>query len=171
MINFGTFRIGLLVAAMTAVGMAGPVSADDAVDAEFAALQTDAKKGFAEGVGPFVKNYCVQCHGNKKKKSGLNFEAALKNPGNPTYRKHWNQAVAHVKNHDMPPDDEDAIPTDEAEKAVPIKSLSLGESEVLPLSTHERLVRDGLAGGLDFYRNPPRDPSTWDSWTRHFEAR
>lgn len=116
MINFGTFRIGLLVAAMTAVVMAGPVSADDAVDAEFAALQTDAKKGFAEGVGPFVKNYCVQCHGNKKKKSGLNFEAALKNPGNPTYRKHWNQAVAHVKNHDMPPDDEDAIPTDEERK-------------------------------------------------------
>ncbi len=112
MIHFGTIRIGLAVVALASFGLIRPLSANDD-DAEFTALQADAKKSFAEGVGPFVKNYCVQCHGNKKKKSGLNFEAALKNPGNPTYRKHWKQAVGNVKTHDMPPDDEDKIPTDE----------------------------------------------------------
>lgn len=59
----------------------------------------------------------------------------------------------------------------EAGKAVPIESLPLRDSEVLPLSTHERLVRDGLAGALDFYSHPPRDPSSWESWTMHFEAK
>ena len=109
--SFRIFGVGLL-AAMAAFGMVPSLVANDDDDAGFAALQADAKKSFAEGVGPFVKNYCVQCHGNKKKKSGLNFEAALKNPGNPTYRKHWKQAVANVKTFDMPPDDEDRIPTD-----------------------------------------------------------
>ncbi len=100
------------MAMMAAFCLALHVSAQDD-DAEFAALQADAKKSFKEGVGPFVTKYCTQCHGSKKKKSGLNFDAALKNPGNPTYRKHWKQAVANVKTFDMPPDDEDAIPTDE----------------------------------------------------------
>ena len=109
--SFRIFGVGLL-AAMAAFGMVPSLVANDDDDAGFAALQADAKKSFAEGVGPFVKNYCVQCHGNKKKKSGLNFEAALKNPGNPTYRKHWKQAVGNVKTFDMPPDDEDRIPTD-----------------------------------------------------------
>ena len=109
--SFRIFGVGLL-AAMAAFGMVPSLVANDDDDAGFAALQVDAKKSFAEGVGPFVKNYCVQCHGNKKKKSGLNFEAALKNPGNPTYRKHWKQAVGNVKTFDMPPDDEDRIPTD-----------------------------------------------------------
>ena len=85
--------------------------ADD--DKDFAALQADAKKSFSEGVTPFVKTYCTNCHGNKKKKAGLNFEAALKRPEHATSRKQWKQAVAHVKTHDMPPDDEEKLPTDE----------------------------------------------------------
>lgn len=111
MTHFRIIRLALLVALTTAFSSIPPASANDD-DTEFAALQADAKKSFKEGVGPFVTKYCIQCHGNKKKKSGLNFEAALKNPGNPTYRKHWKQAVANVKTFDMPPDDEDAIPSD-----------------------------------------------------------
>lgn len=109
------FRIeitGLLVVVLAVCFAAHPLAAQDG-DAEFEALQADAKKSFKDGVGPFVKKYCTQCHGSKKKKSGLNFDVALKNPGNPVYRKHWKQAVASVKAFDMPPDDEDAIPTDE----------------------------------------------------------
>ena len=106
------FRISPFVAALVLLGAISSLFAQDD-DPEFAALQVDAQKSFKDGVGPFAKKYCFQCHGNKKKKSGLNFEVALKNPGNPVYRKHWQQAVASVKAFDMPPDDEDAIPTDE----------------------------------------------------------
>jgi hypothetical protein len=86
--------------------------AEPSDDKEFAALQADAQKSFKEGVGPFVKTYCIKCHGNKKAKSGLNYEAALKNPGSTNSRKYWKQALANVKAHDMPPDDEEKLPTD-----------------------------------------------------------
>lgn len=92
--------------------LAAPCLAASADESEFAALQAKAKKSFSEGVAPFVKKYCVDCHGSKKRKAGLNFLAALKNPGNTTSRKHWKQAVANVKAHDMPPEDK-AQPTDE----------------------------------------------------------
>ena len=46
-------------------------SADD--DAAFAALQADAKKSFDKGVTPFVKDYCVMCHGNPRSKGAINF--------------------------------------------------------------------------------------------------
>ncbi len=92
-----------------ASSLAAPCLAEPKIDddKEFAALQADAKKSFKDGVAPFVKTYCTNCHGSKKRKGGLNFEAALKKPGNTTSRRQWKQAVANVKAHDMPPDDED----------------------------------------------------------------
>jgi len=85
-------------------------SADPAQD--FAVRQADAKKSFEEGVSPFVKNYCAKCHGVKRQKGGLNYEVALKNPGIPASLQQWKKAVANVKAHDMPPDDEEKLPSD-----------------------------------------------------------
>ena len=102
--------------AITLLGMAlSPCWAEPVTgsDEEFSALRADAQKGFEEGVAPFVKSYCTNCHGNKKRKGGLNFEAALKKPGNAASSKQWRQALANVKAHDMPPDDEEKLPTDE----------------------------------------------------------
>ncbi|MFT6862947.1 MAG: hypothetical protein ACJAVK_001508 [Akkermansiaceae bacterium] len=90
-----------------------PCRAEQGDDADFAALQAEAQKSFKEGVAPFVKNYCTSCHGTKKKKGGLDFISALRKPGAPSSRKHWNLAVANVTDHDMPPDDEKKQPTDE----------------------------------------------------------
>lgn len=82
-------------------------------DAEFVALQADAQKSFKEGVAPFVKNYCIACHGNRRTKGGLNLEPALKKPGDSASSKKWTQAFANVSAHDMPPDEEEKQPTDE----------------------------------------------------------
>ena len=38
------------------------------------------------------------------------YEAALKNPGGTASRKHWKQAQANVKTHDMPPEEADRQP-------------------------------------------------------------
>jgi mono/diheme cytochrome c family protein len=92
-----------------------PGEAESADDGDFAALQAEAKKNFKEGVAPFVKKYCAACHGSKRRKAGLHFIKALGNPGNATYRKHWSLALANVKAHDMPPEDEQQ-PTDEERK-------------------------------------------------------
>ena len=87
--------------------------AEPADDAAFAELQADARRSLRDEVGPFVKKYCVECHGNRKSKGGINYESALKNPAEGSSRQRWKQALANVKAHDMPPDDADNIPTEE----------------------------------------------------------
>jgi hypothetical protein len=72
----------------------------------------DAKQSFRQHVEPFVKNYCVSCHGNRKSKSGINFEVAVRKPGDAAFSEKWTQAFANVNAHDMPPEDEDKQPTD-----------------------------------------------------------
>lgn len=93
-----------------------PCGAEPGDGADFAAKQADAQKSFREGVAPFVKEYCVQCHGNRRSKGGLNYEAALKNPGNTVSSKRWKQALANVRAHDMPPEDADQPTEEERQK-------------------------------------------------------
>jgi mono/diheme cytochrome c family protein len=100
-----------LIAAPLAVCQ--PAMAEPAADGDVAVRQAEAQKAFREGVAPFVNTYCAECHGAKKKKSGLDYQAALKNPGEPTSRRRWKQALANVKAHDMPPEEADHQPTEE----------------------------------------------------------
>lgn len=92
-----------------------PCRADptDTEDAEFARLQSDAKKSFKEGVDPFVKAYCIECHGDRKRKAGLNYQLAVRNPGSASSRKAWKMAVDTVMEHEMPPEEEKKHPTDD----------------------------------------------------------
>jgi hypothetical protein len=82
-------------------------------NANLVALQAEIKKAFQGQVTPFVRTYCVSCHGNRKSKAGVNFESALKYPGNAGFSKHWKNAITNVKALDMPPDDADKLPTPE----------------------------------------------------------
>lgn len=86
--------------------------AEPADDGEFSALQAGAKKTFRDQVTPFVRTYCLNCHGNRKSKGGVNFEPALKAPGHAAFSQRWKQALANVKAHDMPPEDAPKQPTD-----------------------------------------------------------
>jgi len=103
--------------AMTFVGFASAFTAlcqaEPADEKEFAALQTEIKESFRESVTPFLKNYCLECHNNRRTKGGLNFDPAIKSPGDASSTKKWKQALANVKAHDMPPEDADKQPTDE----------------------------------------------------------
>lgn len=78
-----------------------------------AARQAEVKKAFREQVTPFVKAYCLNCHSNRKSKGGVNFESALKYPGNAGFAKHWKQALSNVKAGEMPPDDATAQPSED----------------------------------------------------------
>jgi mono/diheme cytochrome c family protein len=109
-----TFR-GVMALAFVGLALSGPCSlraAGEDGDAELVAQQADAKKAFREGVEPFLKTYCIECHGNRRSKAGLNFEPALKKPGDSASSRKWLQAFANVNAHDMPPDDADQ-PADE----------------------------------------------------------
>lgn len=96
-----------------ALSLALRCAAEPADDADFAALQVDARKSFKDVVTPFVESYCSRCHGQNRQKGGINFGPALKNPGETASSKRWKQALAIVKSHDMPPDEVDKQPTDE----------------------------------------------------------
>lgn len=54
----------------------------------------------------------MNCHGNRKSEGGVNFEPALKAPGQAAFSQRWKQALAYVKAHDMPPEDAPKQPTD-----------------------------------------------------------
>lgn len=109
--------IGSGVIAMALVGFALslilPCQTASAEDADIAALQAKAKKSFRDGVAPFVTAYCTDCHGEKKRKGGINFLPALKNPGDAVSSRRWRQALVSVKAHDMPPEEAKKQPTEE----------------------------------------------------------
>jgi cytochrome c553 len=96
---------------------AQPGRAEAGTDAEFAALQATTKDAFQTKVAPFLKSYCTDCHGAKKRKGQVNFLPALKNPGDAAYSKQWKVTLANVKTHDMPPDEAEKQPTDEERQA------------------------------------------------------
>lgn len=106
-----TILLGFLLPVIT------PCRAAPTDDEEFTAVQAETKKSFRDRVTPFVTNYCLDCHGNKKSKGGINFQPALKDPGSAAFSKRWKQALANVKAHDMPPDDVEKQPTDEERQA------------------------------------------------------
>lgn len=80
---------------------------------DFAALQADAKRSFKEDAEPFLGKYCVECHGIRRMRGGINFAPALKDPGSMAFSRQWKMALASVKAHDMPPEDADEQPSDE----------------------------------------------------------
>lgn len=110
--TFRTGAIALLLFAAAAF-LALPCRAESGDDADLAAQQAHAKESFRAKIAPFVTTYCTDCHGAKKRKGQINFQPALKNPGDATFSKQWKQALANVKTHDMPPDEADKQPTDE----------------------------------------------------------
>ncbi|MEO2036275.1 MAG: DUF1587 domain-containing protein, partial [Planctomycetaceae bacterium] len=80
--------------------------------ADAAALRAEANKTLKEQIGPFVRKYCIHCHGSRAE-AGINLGSALRSPGTTSSFLHWKKAVANVKVHDMPPEHADKIPTDE----------------------------------------------------------
>lgn len=93
--------------------MAEPCPGESVEEREFAALQAEAKVSLKKVMTPFMETYCIKCHGQNRQKGGINFQAFLKDPGTAAAGKRWKQAIANVRTHDMPPDDEHKIPTDE----------------------------------------------------------
>ncbi len=77
-----------------------------------AELRADAEEVLKKKVEPFVKKYCISCHGTRPE-AGINLQSALRTPGATSSFLHWKKAVANVKVDDMPPDYADNIPTDE----------------------------------------------------------
>lgn len=94
------------------------LGAEGSDDAEAAAARSEAMVTYKKQVAPFVRTYCAHCHGGNRQKGGVTFESALKKPGSTSFRKLWKRASAQIKTHDMPPEDEDAQPSDQERSAI-----------------------------------------------------
>jgi hypothetical protein len=95
---------------------------------------------FADKATPLLSKYCYDCHGEKKQKGGIEVhpltstEAAFRN------HRFLENIARQVEDGDMPPDDEDVLPSDEERTA---------------LVAEIRSVLKKLEGG-NFPRNPGR---------------
>jgi hypothetical protein len=108
-------RTMLAICVLVAGAVFGQTGPTAGAEAQVAELRAEAQQAFDKDVAPFVKSFCIECHSNRRTKGGLNFEPALKKPGEASASRKWWQAHANVKAHDMPPDDADQ-PTVEERK-------------------------------------------------------
>ncbi len=107
----GGFRSRLIALSVAGVALSSGTASETTMDV--AARKAGAETAFREGAKPFIENYCGECHGQQRQKGGINFLPALENPAEAAAIQRWRQALASVRTHDMPPEDEDKQPTDE----------------------------------------------------------
>jgi len=114
-ISEARFRRGVMAMVVFGVLSSQPItgSAQTSGDGEHAAFKADAEQFFRDRVAPFIKNYCLDCHSNKRPtEAGVNFSPALKSPGHSAFSQMWKKAIARVKAHDMPPEYANKQPAD-----------------------------------------------------------
>ncbi|MGY8672203.1 MAG: DUF1592 domain-containing protein [Verrucomicrobiia bacterium] len=70
--------------------------------------------GFEEGydtIKPILRKHCTDCHGNKKRKAGLNFEAYQTEKDILVHLQKWFSVIDQVETGVMPPEDRKIRPT------------------------------------------------------------
>ena len=111
------FRCLVTSGTLAVVACFGPACshAVSAGDAQAEDRRREAEELYRNEVTPFLKTYCVKCHGSGKTKGGISFTNMMKRPEAGELRRRWQIALANVREHDMPPEDAVKQPT-EAER-------------------------------------------------------
>ncbi|MDE0263786.1 MAG: DUF1592 domain-containing protein [Bryobacterales bacterium] len=102
----GVSKAPVFLALSLILCLASPCEARaDTGGARHEALKADSEAFFSDRVTPFINDYCIQCHQNRRPtQAGVNFSPALKAPGHAAFHDQWKRAVARVQAHDMPPE-------------------------------------------------------------------
>ena len=77
-----------------------------------------APSGFEQKIKPFLKENCIRCHGEKKKKGKLALHEVSVDFAKAETSDMWLEILAQLTARDMPPPDEEAQPTDSQRNAV-----------------------------------------------------
>src|SRR3954468_7049182 len=98
------FRRLVISGTIAVVACLGPArsQAVSAGDAQTEARRQEAEKVYRNEVAPFLKTYCVKCHGldKVKVKGGINFGNMMKRHEAEELRRKWQLALAKVREHD-----------------------------------------------------------------------
>ena len=73
---------------------------------------TGPAKTFRDTVQPFVRKYCVECHGNDTTNGGVNFESLGDFSSAVAARKTWDKARKMLETAAMPPADHPTRPNE-----------------------------------------------------------
>ena len=74
--------------------------------------------GFEQKIKPFLKENCIRCHGEKKKKGKLALHEVSVDFAKVETSDVWLEILAQLTARDMPPPDEESQPTDSQRNAV-----------------------------------------------------
>jgi mono/diheme cytochrome c family protein len=109
------FRRLVMSSIIAVIACFGPVrsQAVSEGDARLEARRNEADQVFRKEVAPFLKTYCVKCHGNDRARGGVSISTMMNRPpqDGESHGK-WQLARAKVKEHDMPPPSAAKQPTD-----------------------------------------------------------
>ena len=100
----------LLVLGLLTASLPGRAATAETADAE--TRRKEVRQTFLNDIVPFLKANCFECHGNKKRKAGVDFSRMINRPEAADYRRVWQLALNSVRDHEMPPRDADKQPTD-----------------------------------------------------------
>ncbi len=106
--------LSLVVVLSLLLGSAERAFAAPDDDEESKARRAAVLKTFRDEITPFLKTYCLECHGknNREKQGDVSFKSTFGRPGAGEFPKHWQQASVNVKTHATPPKDAKSQPTD-----------------------------------------------------------
>lgn len=101
-------RIAIFVFALSVLSVTA-AAADVAAETR----RKDLVATYRNEVVPFLKTYCVDCHGTKKRKAGLDFTKMFQRPEDGQFRRVWQLVLASIREEEMPPQDAAKHPTAE----------------------------------------------------------
>jgi hypothetical protein len=95
------------------------------------AANASPKLEYQRDIIPLLQTYCFECHGNGKKKGGLQLDDYSDVKAVHSDREAWESILANVRAHDMPSEEAEKQPTDEERQ----KIVSWIEQELLALDS------------------------------------
>jgi hypothetical protein len=99
-------------------GPAPATSVPPSIGPGIAAVTAPAAADFHSQVEPFVKTYCVTCHGGKKPEAQLDLSAINSLSAVSPNLSRWSEVAERISLGEMPPDDADKLPSAAERKPV-----------------------------------------------------
>ncbi len=131
---------------------------------------------FERDVLPFFENHCFRCHGDTKQKGDFRIDSLDRDVGGGTSVNHWLEVIEQINTGEMPPDDEENLPTPQQRgEIVEWLAARIKEGEAARLARREdvsfhRLTREEYRNtiydllGVNFDVTDPTGLAEDDDW-------
>lgn len=106
-----------------------------------AATPADAPAGAADkAIQPFLQEYCIRCHGEKKQKGAFRVDTLSWDFASGGSAGHWADVMDRISSGEMPPEDQPRANANDSAKVVEWLAGKLKEGEFARLASRERVT-------------------------------